>query len=212
MQVYKNYTPEVSIILPTYNRKNLLTRAITSVINQTYDKWELIVVDDGSTDNSLEIIDPYLTRYDNIRYMRHSNRRPPLTLNAGILAAAGKYLTFIGSDDEYKPEHLELRMKLLSENPDIDLIHGGVEIVGAPFVKDKNDLNRLIHIKECVVGCTFVGKKKMFLELNGFRNLKYSDDSDFYERAAGRYKILKVDYPTYIYYRDTPDSICSTIE
>jgi glycosyltransferase involved in cell wall biosynthesis len=144
--------------------------------------------------------------------MRHSNRKPPLSLNAGILAAAGKYITFIGSDDEYKPDHLELRMKLLSGNPGIDLIHGGIEIVGSPFVKDKNDLSRLIPISECIVGCTFIGKKEVFNELEGFRNLKYSDDSDFYERASGKYKIMKVDYPTYIYYRDTPDSICSTFE
>ncbi len=212
MQVYKNYTPEVSIILPTYNRKNLLTRAINSVINQTYDKWELIIVDDGSTDNSIDVIEPYLVNYENVRYMRHSNRKSPLSLNAGILAAAGKFVTFLGSDDEYKPEHLELRMKLLSENTEVDLIHGGLEIIGTPFVKDKNDLTKLIHISDCIVGCTFIGKKEVFLELNGFRNLKYSDDSDFYERALGKYKILKVDYSTYIYYRDTPDSICSTIE
>jgi hypothetical protein len=103
-------------------------------------------------------------------------------------------------------------MKLLSGNPGIDLIHGGIEIVGSPFVKDKNDLSRLIPISECIVGCTFIGKKEVFNELEGFRNLKYSDDSDFYERASGKYKIMKVDYPTYIYYRDTPDSICSTFE
>jgi hypothetical protein len=79
-------------------------------------------------------------------------------------------------------------------------------------VKDKNDLTREIHIDECVVGGTFLGKRKVFVELGGFQDLSYSDDSDFYERAVKKFNVAKVDFPTYIYYRDTPDSICSTIE
>ncbi len=58
----------------------------------------------------------------------------------------------------------------------------------------------------------FFGKRNVFFELEGFRNLSYSDDSDFFERAEKKFKISKVDWPDYIYYRDTPDSICSTIE
>ncbi|MEJ5352737.1 MAG: glycosyltransferase family 2 protein [Melioribacteraceae bacterium] len=212
MQVYKNFNPVVSIILPTFNRKNYLERAINSVINQTFTNWELIIVDDGSTDDSIKLIDKYILDYENIRYLRHSNRKTPLTTNAGILASIGNFITFLGSDDEYKPEHLSLRVDFMNNNQDIDLIHGGVEIIGSPYVKDKNDLTKLIHLSECVIGGTFFGKRKVFFELNGFQNLKYSDDSDFFERAEKKFKIAKVNFSTYIYYRDTPDSICSTIE
>lgn len=212
MQVYKNFNPIVSIILPTFNRKNYLERSIKSVLNQTFKDWELIIIDDGSTDDSFNLINNYLMKHGNIRYLRHANRKTALSTNAGIQASVGEFITFLGSDDEFKPEHLKLRIDYMMKNREVDLIHGGVEIIGSPYVKDKNDLSRLIHLSECVIGGTFFAKRKVFFELDGFRDLKYSDDSDFFERAEKKFKIMKVDFPTYIYYRDTPDSICSTIE
>ena len=212
MQVYKTYKPFVSVIMPTFNRSGYLKRSIGSVLNQTYKDWELIIVDDGSVDDSFKIIDEYLFKYENIRYMKHSNRRPPLTTNAGILASCGELIAFIGSDDEWKENYLKERIEFLKSHPDIDLIHEGVEIIGHPYVKDKNDLTKEIHLSECVIGSTFFGKRKVFFELDGFQNLVYSDDSDFFERAEKKFKIAKVNFPSYIYYRDTPDSICSTIE
>lgn len=212
MQVYKSFVPIVSVIMPTFNRAGLIERAIDSVINQTFKEWELIIVDDGSSDDTFLIIDKYMKQYDNIRYLKHSNRRTPLTTNAGILASCGEYLAFLGSDDEYKPDFLKKRIELLNSNPEIDMLHGGVEIIGHPYVKDKNDLSKEIHLSECVIGGTFFGKRKIFLELEGFKDLKYSDDSDFFERAAEKYNLVKVEWPDYIYYRDTPDSICTTIE
>jgi glycosyltransferase involved in cell wall biosynthesis len=198
--------------MPTFNRAGLLERSIISVLNQSFTDWELIVVDDGSTDNTFRIVDGYLQKYEKIKYIKHSNRKTPLATNTGIAASSGRYLTFLGSDDEYKKDHLKLRFDFMEANPAVDLIHGGIEIIGHPFVKDKYDLTREIHISECVVGGTFFGKRDLFFELGGFRDLRYSDDSDFYERARLNHIIRKVDWPTYIYYRDTPDSICSTIE
>ncbi|MDQ7818200.1 MAG: glycosyltransferase family A protein [Melioribacteraceae bacterium] len=212
ISVYKSANPIVSIVMPTFNRKSYLQRSVESVINQNFSDWELIIVDDGSTDGSFEIVDKYITKFDNIRYVRHSNRKSPLATNAGILVSCGKYITFLGSDDEYKQNHLQLRIGFMLANPDVDMIHGGVEIIGHPYVKDKYDLKKEIHISECVVGGTFFGKRNIFFELDGFSNINYSDDSDFFERAEKNYKIKKVDWNTYIYYRDTPDSICTTIE
>jgi len=212
MQVYISFEPIVSIILPTFNREKLLVRAINSVLNQTIQNWELIIVDDGSTDNTFEVVNSYLQKQENIRYIKHSNRRPPLSQNVGIISSVGKYISFLGSDDEYKPTYLEERINFLQTHSNVDLIHGGVEIIGHPFVKDKNDLSKEIHLSECVIGGTFFGKRKVFFELDGFKNLKYSDDSDFFERALQKFKIEKVDFPTYVYYRDTPDSICSNME
>ncbi|KAF0151938.1 MAG: glycosyl transferase [Ignavibacteria bacterium] len=212
MQVYKSFRPVVSVILPTFNREKLLQRAVDSVINQTFFGWELIIIDDGSKDKTFELVNSYFNNFENIRYIKHTNRRPPLSQNVGLLASAGEFVSFLGSDDQYKPTYLEERVNFLRENPEIDLIHGGVEIIGHPFVKDKNDLSKEIHLSDCVIGGTFLGKRNIFLDLNGFTDLKYSDDSDFFERAVNKYKIVKVDFPTYIYYRDTPDSICSTIK
>jgi glycosyltransferase involved in cell wall biosynthesis len=210
MKLYKNFTPLVSIILPTYNREELLQRAVVSVINQTYKNWELIIADDGSKDNTFEIIKKYQSQFENIRYLRHSNRKLPLTLNAAIQASAGKYITFLGSDDEYKKDHIQLRVEEIMEE-NIDFIHGGVEIIGDPYVKDKNDKSKLIHLNDCSIGGTFFAKKEVFVNLNGFKDIEYSEDSEFFERVLSKYEIKKVNYPTYIYYRDTPDSICNNI-
>lgn len=212
MQVYKEYKPIVSVVMPTYNRAQYLKRSINSVLNQTFTDWELIVVDDGSSDDTFRIVDEYIAGRENIRYMKHSNRRTPLTTNIGMLASSGEYLAFLGSDDEYKPDYLKQRVDFLSAHSDIDFIHGGVEVIGHPYVKDKNDLALEIHLSECAIGGTFFGKRKVFFELDGFKNLIYSEDSDFLERAMKKFKIAKVDFPTYIYHRDTPDSICTTIQ
>lgn len=210
MQLYKNFIPTVSIILPTFNRENLIERAVSSVINQSYRKWELIITDDGSSDNTFKIVKEYQDDFENIRYIRHSNRKLPINLNIAIQASIGRFITFLGSDDEYKSEHIKLRINEFQKE-ELDFIHGGVEIIGDPFVKDKNDKSKLIHINDCTVGGTFFAKREVFFDLNGFNDIPYSEDSDFFERVKAKFKIKKVDYPTYIYYRDTPDSICNNI-
>ncbi len=211
MQLYKNFSPIVSVILPTFNRAGLLERAIISVINQSFIYWELLVVDDGSNDNTFEIVKQYQEKFEKIRYLRHSNRRLPFSLNAGIQASSGKFITFLGSDDEYLSEHLMLRMEIMNKEPNVDLLHGGVKITGDPFVKDKNDKSRKIHLKNCVIGGTFFGKRKVFVDAGGFSNLEYSEDSEFLERVINIYNVRKIDFPTYIYHRETEDSITNNI-
>lgn len=211
MQLYKSFSPVVSVILPTFNRYKLLGSAIDSVINQTTGIWELIIVDDGSSDDSFERVRKYQEDYENIRYLRHSNRKLPFSLNAGIQCASGEYITFLGSDDTYKSDHLQLRLDFMAANPETDLIHGGLEIIGNPFVKNRDDLSKEIHLSECAVGGTFFGRRHVFLELQGFRNLHYSEDSEFLDRVKAIYSIDKVDYPTYMYNRNSPDSITNNI-
>ncbi len=210
MRLYKNFVPMVSVILPTYNRASLIKRAIDSVVNQSFTEWELIVADDGSTDDTFQIVKTYQDKFENIRYMRHANRKLPINLNAAIQASTGKYITFLGSDDEYKADHLKLRFVELAKGK-YDFLHGGVEVIGDQFVKDKNDKSKLIHLNNCTIGGTFFAKREVFFELSGFNNIEYSEDSDFFERAKNKFQIKKVSYPTYIYNRDTPDSICNNI-
>jgi hypothetical protein len=87
------------------------------------------------------------------------------------------------------------------------MIRGGVHIIGNEYVRDKNNPLKLIHLSECTVGATFFGRRYVFLMLNGFRNLEYSEDSDFLDRAELCFHVEKVDFNTYKYYRESPDSI-----
>ena len=98
--------PLFSIIIPTYNRAHILPRTIASVLAQTYSNWECIIVDDGSTDTTKDLIASYSdTR---IKYVYQHNAERSAARNNGIRHAQGEYICFLDSDDEYLPEHLEV--------------------------------------------------------------------------------------------------------
>jgi glycosyltransferase involved in cell wall biosynthesis len=104
----------VSIIMPTFNREKLLPRAINSVIDQTYNNWELIVIDDRSTDNTKELIQEHSEKDKRIRYIKNTHKKGPGgARNTGIEAAKGKYLAFLDSDDEWFKYHLKNSVKVL---------------------------------------------------------------------------------------------------
>lgn len=198
--------------MTTYNRSQYLNRSISSFINQTYKDCELIVVDDGSEDNTYQVVNDFMKRNKNIRYLKHSHKKNPLSKNAGIKAAAGKFIAFLDSDDEYKPDFLEKRVEFMNANQSVSLIEGGAIIIGDPYVKDIHDLSKKILLSECHIGSTFFGKADMFLAIGGFnKDINYSEESSFYEKAKKSYKVVKVDFPGYVYYRDTPESICNSI-
>ncbi|MCC5943589.1 MAG: glycosyltransferase family 2 protein [Bernardetiaceae bacterium] len=202
--------PLISVLISTYNRADLLKRSLHSLLLQTYTNYELIVIDDGSTDHTFSIINPYLSRFKDFTYIKHSNRRSPMALNTGLRLAASKYITFLDSDDEYLPEHLEKRISYMEAHQHIDIVYGGLEIIGNPYVRDKDNLEQWIPIEDCVPCATIFARRQVFEVLNGFRDLKYAHDTDFVERArANAFHIQKVDYPTYKYYRDSPDSVCN---
>lgn len=106
--------PEVSIILPTYNRADSLPRAIASVVEQRFRDWELIVVDDGSTDNTAAVVEGVDPR---VRYVRQTNGGCYAARNTGLKASSGRLITFLDSDDEWLPHYLELTVGFLRASP-----------------------------------------------------------------------------------------------
>ena len=210
--IYPSSNPVVSVIMPTYNRAQYLSRSIPSFINQTYKNCELIVVDDGSEDSTFQVVSDYMKAHENIRYLKHSHRKLSLSKNTGIKAAAGKFIAFLDSDDEYKPDYLEKRVGFMLANEAVSLIEGGVIIIGDPYVKDINDLSKKIHLSECLIGSTFFGKTEVFAALGGFdMNVQYGEDNLFWKKAEKLYTVAKVHYPGYVYYRNTPGGICNSI-
>ncbi len=197
----------VSVVLTVYNRQDFLRRSLNSLIAQSYRNWELIGIDDGSTDDSFMVLKEYAGLFNNIRVFRQENRKLAYSRNRGIFLSRGQYITFLDSDDEFKDNHLAERVEFMDRNHETDLIHGGVKIIGNEFVRDKNNRFCFIHLSECTIGATFFGKRRVFTSLKGFKEKIYSEDSEFLARAGKMYNVQKIDIPTYIYHREIEDSI-----
>lgn len=120
--------PTVSVVVPTYNRANRLHRSIESVLAQTFDDLELLVVDDGSTDHTEEVVQGYDD--DRITYVVHEeNRGASAARNTGIERASGEYIAFLDSDDEWLPRKLERQVaELESRPPEWVAVYCGVEL------------------------------------------------------------------------------------
>lgn len=106
---------EVSVIIPTYNRGWIIKETIDSVLAQTFDSYELIVVDDGSDDNTSEILDNYGNK---IRIIRQTNQGVSSARNRGIISSSGKLIALLDSDDLWLPEKLNRQVSFFRNNPD----------------------------------------------------------------------------------------------
>jgi glycosyltransferase involved in cell wall biosynthesis len=206
------YQPFFSVVLTTYNRANLLARAINSMVAQKEHDWELIIVDDESTDNTYGTVFPYLQSKMSIRYFRKKHSGEAATKNTGIRLSSGKFISFLDSDDEYDPEHLSSRKAILVQNPSVKFLHGGVKIIGNKYVPDKFDYNKYINLDECVIGGTFFIERSTVIRLDGFRDILLGTDSDLFDRAGkAGVRTMEVKIPTYIYHHENEDSITNIL-
>ncbi|WP_062051273.1 glycosyltransferase family 2 protein [Bacillus sp. JCM 19034] len=106
----------VSIITPAYNAEAYIAETIESVLAQTYENWEMLIVDDCSTDRTVEIVQSYAAREPRIRFIQlDKNQGPAITRNTAIQAASGRYLAFLDSDDKWLPEKLERQLQFMKE-------------------------------------------------------------------------------------------------
>lgn len=123
---------KISVITASYNYAQYIEEAIDSVINQSYQNWELIVVDDGSSDNSVEIIKKYEQKDSRIKLFQHENAQNKglkETLLLGISCASGDWIAFLESDDFFAPDNLAQKVKIAQEFPDAKLIFNKVKFI-----------------------------------------------------------------------------------
>lgn len=199
--------PFFSVVITTYNRAHLLQRALDSLLNQTDQDFECIVIDDGSSDNTRFVLQKYFDQIPDYQYKWQENRGVVDAKNRGMAMASGKFITFLDSDDAYKPNHLALRKQILLENPAVDLLHGGVEIIGNPYVPDWLNPGKMMHIKDCAVSGTFFIKNTRKFQLN-FQGEALGSDAILLQKAVqNNLTIKKTEKTTYIYHHNTPDSI-----
>ncbi len=186
-----------SVILPCYNRAAFIERTIHSVQNQQYQNWELIIVDDGSTDNTENIIQTITD--SKIKYTRIANSERGAARNAGIRLAKGDFICFLDSDDYLLPNHLSEANKFISSNYDIKVFHQGFEIRkqdGTVLYSSKHLkglLNRKL-IQNNVISPNGIFLKKKIISNNLFREerlLAGTEDYELWLRIASQYPILQ---------------------
>jgi len=117
----------VSVIIPTYNSAKYISRAVESVLNQTYQDFEIIIIDDGSTDNTGEIVQSI--KDDRITYIKQENAGPAAARNKGLEIAKGEYIAFLDADDMWKANKLETQIKCFSQNDKLCLAFSAMDLV-----------------------------------------------------------------------------------
>jgi glycosyltransferase involved in cell wall biosynthesis len=204
---------KVSVIMSVYNTDfQLVKRALNSVLKQDFRDFEIIVIDDGSEkDPKNNLLNFAIDHEDKITFLRHANCSQSMSINKGVKFSSGEYITMIDADDEYKSNHLSMCLK---EIQNADLIstktHTVVDKEEDYYVPDKFNLANGIHVDDCVLFATLFGKREVFLN-NHFKG-EYAADANFFESASKQYSVKKVNLRTYIYYRNIPNSITSTIK
>jgi len=189
----QDFKPFVSIILPTYNRAYILSRSIDSVLNQTYDNFELIIVDDGSTDNTQEIVNSF----DDIRirYLQNEeNKGVSSALNIGIRFSSGDFISFQGSDDIWKPNKLYKELeKFKTANNEVGIVYSRVCQIKSnkkKYVPDSNVVKKEGSIHQDLLKGNFVNglsciRRECFEKVGLFdENLHSLEDWELYLRIS----------------------------
>ena len=188
--------PKVSVIIPTYNRADLLPRAVNSVLSQTYDDYEIIIVDDHSSDNTQDAIAKFSD--PRIRSIRHrTNRRQSAAINTGISNARGEYIAFLDDDDEWLPTKLEGQVAILdSSSANIGLIYCWMDMTegstgnispAARGVSEGNIFDDTLALNIPGPTVTLMVRSLVARNVGGFdENLSRYNDADFICRVTQR--------------------------
>ena len=205
------------MVVPTFDRASVLSRALDSVIEQTRLPAEVIVVDDGSTDATAELVE---SRFPGVRLLRQENRGVSAARNRGIEASRGEWIALLDSDDEWRPRKLERQLSALEAQPDLRICHTD-EI----WIRKGRRVNpRQIHAKHggwifehclplCAMSPSSIVIHRSIFEAVGMFNeaLPACEDYDLWLRICSRYPVLYLDEPLVVKYGGHEDQLSSRI-
>ena len=200
----------VSIVLPTYNGARYLAESVQSVIDQMYQNWELVIVDDASTDKTPEIIAVYKEQDQRIRSFRHQeNQRLPGALNTGFNNARGEYLSWTSDDNIYHPDALKEMVGLLEKNPEVHFVYTDYNLIdeeGEIIEEIPVEDPEVLGLQDAIGGC-FLYRRIVHETLGGYdETLFLAEDLDFWLRAHINFKLQPLHINLYSY-RDHPGSL-----
>lgn len=209
----------ISVIMPTYNRQDFICEAIDSALNQTWKNLELIVVDDGSTDNTKELLNNY--SYDRrFKYRYQENQGQCVARNRGLKEAKGHFIAFLDSDNIWFKDKLEKQMRIVACNTEYDVFLGdgiridekGAEIPGNNMKRYSGCVTKYLIRDNFVSMNTTLVNKSCFDDLGGMdESVRVGDDYELWLRLSTKYKFHYTP-DNYIKYRVMPNQISSDKE
>ena len=208
----------ISVVIPSYNRKEFLKRSIDSAINQTKKPFEIIVVDDGSTDGTETMIK---SDYDFVKFIKQKNKGVSAARNIGIKVSIGEWICFLDSDDEWKKDKLEKQINAMKSNPGYKFFHSN-EI----WIKNGIRINQKKKHKKyggdifdkCLDMCrispsSVMIDKTVFDEVGNFNeNLVVCEDYELWLRICDKYRVFFIDEPLIIKYGGHQGQLSYSIE
>jgi len=194
----KEEPPLVSIVTPSFNKGRFIEETILSIKNQTYPRIEHIIIDGGSTDNTIDIIKKYEGTY-NMRWVSEPDKGQADAINKGWRMAKGEILAYLNADDTYTPWAVETAVKYLTEHPDVYMVYGDCNIInerGEVIGRDEAeefDLRKAICLT-CSVPSTTIFFRRRVLNKIGFidTNLYIGMDYDFWLRVGLKFKVQRI--------------------
>lgn len=202
--------PKVSIIIPTYNRAESLRSAITSVLNQSFQDFEIIIVDDASKDNTGEVVDAF--KDTRIKYIRHEvNKKEAGSRNTGLRNSIGDYIAFLDDDDEWLPDKLRLQVDLLDHSaPTVGVVYtgcfqiereSGKTLIQMTPVKKGYIFKDMIQQNRMLGPSTMLLRKECFEKVGAFdENIDFGTDYDMWLRISKHFHFDYVKDPLVRYY------------
>ena len=208
----------ISVVIPSYNRKEFLKRSIDSAINQTKKPFEIIVVDDGSTDGTETMIK---SDYDFVKFIKQKNKGVSAARNIGIEVSIGEWICFLDSDDEWKKDKLEKQINAMKSNPGYKFFHSN-EI----WIKNGLRINQKKKHKKyggdifdkCLDMCrispsSVMINKTVFDEVGNFNeDLVVCEDYELWLRICDKYRVFFIDEPLIIKYGGHQGQLSYSIE
>ena len=213
---------KVSIIMPAYNSEKHISEAVDSVINQSLSDWELIIIDDGSTDYTGKIADEYSQNDFRIKVFHQSNKGVSAARNYALERITGGYVTFLDSDDVYHPERLKMMVDELSKDPDCDAVFANYQefrgntridivdsVINSAEVLQEKIVEKVIQDSRLQFMCNVMMKSEIAKNVR-FADLKFAEDY-CYIRDCSCYmnQITVIDPVLYYYRRDNENAMTS---
>lgn len=199
------FVPLVSVVIPTFNQAEFLVEAISSAQHQTYPNIEIVVVNDGSQDNTAEILKKMAAQDPRIRYFNQANQGFAVATNKAIQESKGEYVVHLDSDDTYEPDKIEKQMEILQHDKSIDLVHTAIQVIdkeGIPLMQMRGSdvdpdtfLAQMLFRSIMPNPTTIMGKRACFLHVPYREKYKRSVDYDRVLRLAEKYRFKYLDLP-----------------